>query len=67
MSFKQLTSLKLGDVIPLANSPNDDMLVQISDQDSFLARIGRVGNRIGAQITERVYQLSEEDPLGLGF
>jgi flagellar motor switch protein FliM len=57
----ELSSLKPGTVIPLNTSINDEVLVQVATRTCFKAHVGKIGNRLAAQITSDITprQLSE--------
>jgi len=54
VSLGFIANLKPGDVIPLDASPNSDVPVQISNRICYTAKIGKIGNRFAAQISQEV-------------
>jgi len=53
-TFGELMKLKVGDVITLDTSINQDVVVQISNKKCFLGKIGKSGKYYAVQITEKI-------------
>ncbi|HZW05167.1 MAG TPA: flagellar motor switch protein FliM [Anaerolineaceae bacterium] len=51
VKLREIASLKVGDVIPIDQDIAGDLVIQVANQRRFTGRVGRVGNRIGVQIT----------------
>jgi flagellar motor switch protein FliM len=51
LKMSELVALKTGDIIRLDTPVNQDLQVEVADRARFYARVGKVGNRIAAQIT----------------
>ena len=51
LTMGELTQLQPGDVIQLNTFVQENLPVQVGDTTRFLAQVGRVGNRMVAQIT----------------
>lgn len=58
VTFQDLLSLEVGDIIALDNKINEEVKVKVEGKVKFLGTIGIVGNRIGVKITK---VLSEEE------
>ena len=56
VSLQDLMSLSIGNVIPLDQSINDPLTVQVSNKKQFYARVGRSGKKLGIQITGKYSQ-----------
>jgi flagellar motor switch protein FliM len=54
VTFARLTALKAGDIIPLETSVHDTLPMFIADKVCFMARIGKIGNNLAAQIISPV-------------
>jgi flagellar motor switch protein FliM len=54
LSVKEITNLKVGDVLTLDTSIKQDLPVRVSDKVRFFAKVGRVGKKVAAQITSVV-------------
>jgi flagellar motor switch protein FliM len=61
ISFRELVKLKPGDIIPLETSVHQDFEVFVANRTCFQARVGKVGNRLAAQIISVVSPLGEKD------
>jgi flagellar motor switch protein FliM len=53
-----LASLEAGDVIRLDTLAGEPMAVLVGNRVSFKARVGKIGRRLAAEITEKVDQSS---------
>jgi flagellar motor switch protein FliM len=54
LTFDHLVNLKPGDVISLDTSVNQDVSMVVANRNCFKVRVGKVGNRIAAQVTSLV-------------
>jgi len=54
LSFRELMSLKVGDVIKLDTLIMDPLLVKVGDQPKYLGRPGTVGKKVGVKILENI-------------
>jgi flagellar motor switch protein FliM len=54
LSFRDLMSLKVGDVIKLNTLIMDPLLVKVGDQPKYLGRPGTVGKKVGVKILENI-------------
>jgi flagellar motor switch protein FliM len=67
VTVQEMVQLQLGDIIQLSTSVHQDLQVQVADRTRFLARAGKVGKHLAAQITSTlgttpVLNLSETVP-----
>lgn len=51
LNISEILNLQTGDVIPLSTLVTQDVKIQVANQKRFSARIGKVGNRLGVQVT----------------
>jgi flagellar motor switch protein FliM len=65
LTMQDLLELREGDVIPLDQSVNDDLAVEVANRIRFMARPGRQGNHLAAQITSVIENV--ETPLDLNL
>jgi flagellar motor switch protein FliM len=56
LSMRELTSLQPGDVIRLDRSTTQELPVQVAGKTRFMARVGRSGTHLAAQITRIIRQ-----------
>lgn len=56
LPFAKLSNLKVGDVITLDTHTNEDLPIHIADRTCFLARVGKIGNHMAAQIVSTLDQ-----------
>jgi len=54
LTIREVSELQVGDVIPLEQPVNQDLVVEVAERTRFMARPGRIGNRLAAQITSVV-------------
>jgi flagellar motor switch protein FliM len=54
LTVKDVIHISVGDILQLGTSINQPLLMQISDQRLYLTRVGKVGNRLGVQISSAV-------------
>jgi flagellar motor switch protein FliM len=54
-----LLSLRPGDVIPLETSTSQELPVFVADRTCFMVRVGKVGSRLAAQITNVLDEVGE--------
>ncbi len=63
LTMQELASLQAGDVILLDTATNQELPVQLANHTRFMSRVGRVGDRLAAQITTIVQPTTEAIPL----
>ena len=51
LTLKELLELKAGDIVQLDTSVKDDLKVTVADRERFEVQIGKIGNRLAAQVT----------------
>jgi flagellar motor switch protein FliM len=60
VNFSDLLNMKVGDVIPLETATYQELPVYVADRNCYMARIGKMGNYMAAQITTRIQSSIEE-------
>ena len=54
LAVQDVLRISVGDILQLGTSVSQPLLMQISDQRLFLTKVGKVGNRLGVQISNAV-------------
>jgi len=54
MSLRDILRMSEGDILQLGTLVSQPLLMQVSDQRLFLTRVGKVGNRLGVQISSAI-------------
>ncbi|MEN6434280.1 MAG: FliM/FliN family flagellar motor switch protein [Anaerolineaceae bacterium] len=54
LAVQDVLRISVGDILQLGTSVSQPLLMQISDQRLFLTKVGKVGNRLGVQISSAV-------------
>ncbi|MGC8766467.1 MAG: flagellar motor switch protein FliM [Brevinematia bacterium] len=60
LKFRDLRTLKVGDVIRLDQSYKDSMIMKVENKDKFYCSAGKVGKKLAVQITGVIEKLSED-------
>jgi flagellar motor switch protein FliM len=54
LTVQDILRLSEGDILQVGTSVNQPLLMQVADERLFLTRVGKVGNRIGVQISSAI-------------
>ncbi len=57
LSIREITELQIGDVLRLETSVYDDLVIMLANRKRLTGKIGRVGKRMGVQITGALPEL----------
>lgn len=61
IKLRDLKSLSAGDVLRLDARPEDEVTVEVEGQPRFAAKVGRIGNSLGAQIVRSLEAAKGKD------
>jgi flagellar motor switch protein FliM len=57
LSLREISELEIGDVVRLDSSVFDDLVIMLANRKRLTGKVGRVGKRMGVQITGALPEL----------